>query len=124
MELVQIDIAFEVSALLKFPVAPFTGHLVQALHVLKWLDIHKEDNLDFHTLYHDVESDKNIHLNIQTMVDIYFDAEEDVPTNSPEPQVYPGQINVFFGSDHSGGIITIRSHSGNMMYLNISPIYW
>ena len=58
------------------------------------------------------------------MVDIYFDAEEDVPTNSPEPQVYPVQINVFVGSDHSGDIITIGYHSGNMMYLNISPIYW
>jgi hypothetical protein len=39
VELGRIDIAFEVSSLSKFLAGPRTGHLVQAIHIFKYLEI-------------------------------------------------------------------------------------
>ena len=47
VELGRIDIAFEVSLLSLYQVQPQTGHLIQALHVVKYLDIHSKNELAF-----------------------------------------------------------------------------
>ena len=39
--LVRIDISYEVSSLSRYLVQPHNGHLVQALHMFKYLDIKK-----------------------------------------------------------------------------------
>ena len=54
------------------------------------------NNLDFNTIYHDVESDQNIQLNIQVMRNLYDDAEEDVPTNWPMANYVSGSDLQFF----------------------------
>ena len=47
VELGRIDISYEVSVLSWYLVHPKTGHVVQSLYMFKYLDIHKESNLDF-----------------------------------------------------------------------------
>ena len=39
------------------------------------------NDLDSNTIYHDMESNKNIQLNIQAMRYLYIDDEEDSPPN-------------------------------------------
>ena len=51
IELGRIDIAFEVSALSRYPDFPRTGYLVQALHVFNYLEIHNANDLAFDTYY-------------------------------------------------------------------------
>ena len=58
------------------------------------------------------------------MSQIYVDAQEDLPTNSPTPLGNPVQINCFVDSDHAGDRVTRRSHTGIIIYLNKSPISW
>ena len=55
VELGRIDIAFEVSLLSRYLVQPRTGHLLQALHIVKYLDIHSKNELAFDPAVHDVE---------------------------------------------------------------------
>ena len=55
VELDRIDIAYKVSVLSCFLSQPRTGHLVQALHIFKYLDLHKSNELAFDPAYHDVE---------------------------------------------------------------------
>ena len=43
--LVRIDISYEVSSLSRYLVQPHNGHLVQALHMFKYLDIQKDNYL-------------------------------------------------------------------------------
>ena len=56
--------------------SPCTRHLFQALHIFKYLDIHKDNDPAFHPIYHHMESYHKIKSKIQGMIDIYVDSEE------------------------------------------------
>ena len=124
VELGRIDIAFEVSTLSKFLVRPRSGHLQQALHIFKYLEIHKENDLAFDPLYHRVDSEEAINEKIVSMRDLYRDAVEDLPPNAPEPRGNVVQINCFVDSDHAGDRVIRRSQSGILLYCNSAPITW
>ena len=55
VELGQIDIAYEISVLSRYLAQPSTGNLVQALHIFKFLDQHKKNNIYFDPAYHNDE---------------------------------------------------------------------
>ena len=55
VELGRTHIIFEVSLLSKFLVLPCAGHLPQALHIFKYLDMHQDNDLAFDTMYHNAE---------------------------------------------------------------------
>ena len=51
VELGRIDINYEVSILSCYLAASHTGHLQQALHIFKYLDIHRDNKLAFDPTY-------------------------------------------------------------------------
>ena len=55
IELGRIDIAYEISVLSHYLSQPRNGPLVQELHIFKYLDQHKNNNLSFEPVYHNVE---------------------------------------------------------------------
>ena len=124
VELGRIDIAFEVSLLSRYLVQPRTGHLVQALHIMKYLDIHSENDLAFDTAYHHVEDPNLVQARIDAMSEIYPEAKEELPPNAPEARGNPVQINCFVDSDHAGDRLTRRSQTGIIIYCNSAPIIW
>ena len=77
----SIDIKFEVSDLSRYLAFSKTGHLVQDLHVFKYLEIHNVNDLDFNICYQRVISDKNIQSKGQLMKDFYVDTGEEIPPN-------------------------------------------
>ena len=64
---------------------PRTGHLVQALHILKYLDQHKKNELAFDPEYHNVKDPALVQDRIKAMEEIYPDVVEDPPPNYPLP---------------------------------------
>ena len=124
VELGRIDIAFEVSLLSRYLVQPRTGHLVQALHIIKYLDIHSKNDLAFDPALHDVEDPSLIAARRDAMKEIYVDAKEELPTNAPPPRGNPVQVNCFVDSDHAGDRLTRRSQTGIILYCNSAPIQW
>ena len=124
VELGRIDIAYEVSLLSRYLVQPRTGHLAQALHVMKYLDIHNENDLAFDPAYHHIEDPNLVQARIKAMHEIYPDAKEELPPNAPEARGNPLQINCFVDSDHAGDRITRRSQTGIIIYCNSAPIIW
>ena len=128
VELGRIDIHYEVASLSQYLANPRKGHLHQALHVFKYLDIHKESFISFDPTYLDlqipIDSENNPYSKIKAMKEFYPDAEEAIPTNSPEPRGKPVQINCFVDADHAGNTVTRRSQTGILIFLNMAPIYW
>ena len=124
VELGRIDIGYEVSVLSRYLAQPRTGHFVQALHIFKYLDIHKANDLAFDPAYHNVEDPELVKARIAAMKDMYPDAVEDLPPNAPPPRGNPVEINCFVDSDHAGDKITRRSQTGILLYLNSAPIIW
>lgn len=126
VELGQIDIAYETSVLSSYNASPRTGHLIQVLHIIKYLDIHPTNELTFDpqefvfTETEEIETESKK----RAMSQLYVDAAKDLPTNAPEPLGQPVQVNCFVDSDHAGDRITRRSHTGIILYLNKAPISW
>ena len=124
VELGRIDIAFEVSLLSRYLVEPRTGHLLQALHIIKYLNIHSKNELAFDPAKHQVEDPTLIQARIDAMKEIYVDAKEELPSNAPPPRGNSVQINCFVDSDHAGDCLTCRSQTGIILYCNSAPISW
>ena len=87
VELGRIDIAYECSVLSSYLAFPRTGHLIQALHIFKYLDIHNTSKLTFNPKEYII--DTNI-LNqaddkIKAMSSLYVDSKEEKPPNAPKP---------------------------------------
>ena len=128
VELGRIDINYEVAVLSQYLACPRRGHLIQAIHIFKYLDIHRESFLSFDPPYLDIEEpldqDKNPTRKSINMKEFYPDAEEILPTNCPEPRGRPVQINCFVDADHASNVVTRRSQTGILIYLNMAPIFW
>lgn len=128
IELGRIDIAYEVSILSSYLVNPRIGHLNQALHIIKYLDLHRENFISFDPTYlHVTEPLDQTESSAQKrkeMKEFYLDAEESIPLNAPEPRGEPVQINVFVDASHAGDMVTRRSHTGILIFLNMAPVIW
>ena len=105
---------------------PRTGHLLQALHVFKYLDIHWDNELTFDPQEYEINEEQKVESEEKhrAMKSLYVDAEEELPPNAPEPRGRAVQINCFVDSDHAGDTTTRRSHTGIIIYVNKAPITW
>ena len=55
---------------------------------------------------------------------VYGECKEEVPPNMPEPRGIGFIMRAFVGSDHDGDIMTRRSRTWFLIFLNSAPIYW
>ena len=124
IELGRIDIAFEVSILSRYLANPLTGHLQQAIHIFKYLDIHRDNVIALDPAYLESPNpnEYNIEQRLEDMKALYSDADEPLPSNAPEPRGKPVQINCFVDADHAGDLKTRRSQTGIIIYCNLAPI--
>ena len=56
--------------------------------------------------------------------DFYPNAKEDLPPSMPEPRGKQVSITMFCDANHAGDMVTIRSQSGIILYVNGAPITW
>ena len=124
VELGRIDIGYEVSVLSRYLAQPRTGHLVQALHMFKYLEIHNQNELALDPAYHDVVDPQFVEEKIKRMKQMYPDAQEDFPPNAPAPRGNVIELNCFVDSDHAGDKVTRRSQTGIILYCNTAPVIW
>ena len=55
---------------------------------------------------------------------MYPDTIEDLPPSCPVPLGKSVQINAFVDADLAGELTTLRSQTGILIFLNMSPIVW
>ena len=119
VELGRIDITTEVSMLAAFLAGPREGHVEAMLHLFAYLKFHDRSRLVLDPSY--------IEHGDEPMGDwtaFYPNAKEEVPLDAPEPLGNPLQMTCFVDSDHAGDLLTRRSRTGVLIYLNRSPILW
>ena len=54
----------------------------------------------------------------------YPDAEEELPPNMPQPRGWPVRITAYVDADHAHNLVTRRSVSGVVIFLNNTPVRW
>ncbi len=56
--------------------------------------------------------------------DFYGDVRKELPPNMPEPKGKSVLISCFVDANHAGNVITRRSHTGIIVYVQNAPIIW
>jgi hypothetical protein len=56
--------------------------------------------------------------------DFYRGAKEPIPGDAPEPRGNVVSTHCFVDADHAGNLVTRRSQSGILLFVNRAPIIW
>jgi hypothetical protein len=129
-ELGRIDILHEVSLLSQYLAQPRIGHLTQVVNIFFYLKNHDRSWMVLDPGRFEVEwtprngTDIDPKLRAESLREIYTDACDELPSNMPTPRGKPIDISVFVDADHAGNKVTRRSHTGIIIYCNLSPIIW
>ncbi len=123
IELGRMNIFVEVSQLSKHQALPRRGHLEALYHIFAYLMKHengarivfdpKTPSIDEHVFNSDAD-----------WQDFYGDVWEELPPNMPEPKGNSVLISCFVDANHAGNVITRRSHTGIIIYVQDAPIIW
>ena len=122
VELGRIDINLEVSLLSTYLCEAREGHLEAAYNIFAYLSKHIESNLVFDDKV--PELDERNFTNADWSQSIYSDEPEELPPNMPTPRGNPVTITCFVDANHAGNMVTRRSHTGVIIFLNNAPILW
>ena len=112
----------ETSALASMMALPHEVHLDAVFHMFAFLK-HKHNGV---IVFEPTE--REIDINKISLEDWsatpYGEFKEENPSNAPEPRGIAFTMRAFVDSDHSGDMITRRSQTGLLIFLNNAPIYW
>ena len=128
IELGRMDVLLETTLLASFLMSPRIGHLMQLANVVAYLKKHQRSSIimdpaKLDLLWKGNESD-HPERKREIMKTIYRDAVDDIPDNAPPARGKSVQINVYADADHAGDRLTRRSHTGIVVFVNMSPISW
>ena len=56
--------------------------------------------------------------------EFYGNVEEELPPNMPELRGHLVSISAFVDANHAGNVVTRRSHSGILIFVQNAPIIW
>lgn len=120
-ELGRIDILLETSWLSSYNAAPRRGHLEAVYHIFAYLKAHLNSTLVF--------DEKEPILNEASFSSHdwseFYDVEEDpLPPKMPTPRGNRVIMSCFVDANHAGNLLTRRSQTGFLIFLNKAPIVW
>jgi hypothetical protein len=121
IELGRIDIYTETALLSQYAAMPREGHLEAAYHIFSYLK--KRPKL---TMAFDPDATGLDHpaQDLTPWKDFYGDVVEELPPKMPEPLGREVIISCFVDANHAGNMVTRRSHTGILIFLNNAPIMW
>jgi hypothetical protein len=121
VELGRIDMYTEVSLLSQHLALPRVGHLEAVYHIFAYLNKHEKSSIIF-------DPTDPIPITPKTAKpdwsSFYENIEEELPPRMPEPLGNPVNIHVFVDANHAGNVVTRRSHTGILVFVQNSPILW
>ena len=124
VELGRIDIYLEVSLMSQYQANPRVGHLDALYHMFAYLNNYKGQK-GLGRLRYDPTMppvDYSYFEQNRDWTDFYGHVEEELPPRMPEPLGNPVTIFAFVDANHAGNVVTRRSHTGIIIYVNNAPI--
>ena len=121
VELGRLDIYTEVALLSQHLALPRVGHLDAVYHIFAYLSKHETSRIIFDST-DQVPIDPTYHRPDWSA--FYENLEEELPAKMPEPLGRPVSLHVFVDANHAGNLVTRRSHTGILLFIQNSPIVW
>ena len=119
----RFDIAYAISTLARYSVAPRTGHFQALTKVFGYLRGFPKGKIMIDIS--DPEVNKLAEFNeSQEWCEFYPDAREDVPDDRPAPRGNEARLLCYVDADHARDKLTRRSVTGLLLLVNNTPIHW
>ena len=108
--------------MLAYLASPREGHLDdEMLHIFTYIKQNPKRKIVFDPDYPKIDERRSKKYN---WTNLYRDAEEAIPTNMPEPQGNVVSTHCFVDANLVGDMITQRSQTGILIFVNRAPIVW
>ncbi len=123
IELGQLDIYVELSQLSQHQALPRRGHLEAIYHIFAYL----KKNENGARIVFDPKTpqiDERVFKSNADWRDFFGDVTEELPPNMPEPRGQPVVDSCFVDANHAGNVMTRRSHTGILIFMQNLPIIW
>jgi hypothetical protein len=120
----RLDIAYVTNCMARFLMSPREGHMLAMKQLFGYLRKFPDGEIltDPTTMDHSA-FDKN-KQSYDTWKEFYPDAKENMPYDQPEPGTKKAQITVFVDADHAHDVVTRRSVTGIVLFINNVPVRW
>lgn len=124
VELGRLDIYLETAVLSQYLASPREGHLEAVYHIFAFLKTHPKMKIVFDPK--SVELDENaFHTpDAKAWHDFYGDLAEELPPRMPTPRGNAVDITCFVDANHAGNVVTRRSQTGILIFVQNAPIIW
>ena len=124
VELGRIDIDCEVSMMSSHMALPREGHLKELYHIFAYLKAHANAEMVFDPT--PIMPDKSLFEREDWSYSPYGyeSLKEELPSDMPASHGQSMTMRVFVDADHAGDLVTRRSRTGFIVFLNSAPIYW
>jgi len=123
IELGRLDIFTEVSMLSQHQALPREGHLEAAYHIFGYLKGHETGGRIVFDPKMPIVDDSAFNGDADWK-DFYGDVQEELPPNMPEPRGKIVCMSCFVDANHAGNVVTRRSHTGILIFVQNAPIIW
>ena len=120
VELGRVDILYEVSVMSQYQANPRIGHLEGLYHIFGHLKKRQKQKIVFDPTA--VEVDESCFHHGADWTEFYGEVAEELPPGMPEPKGNSVTITCFVDSNHAGNVITRRSHTGILIFVQNAPI--
>ena len=117
----------EVSVLSQHQCQPREGNLASVYRVFWYLKCNLKEISGRIVLYSNIPDidEQLFHPNNKSVwEELYPDVEEAIPGNAPPPRGNPVYVGCYVDTNHAGNLLTRRSHTGIIIFVNNSPIIW
>ena len=119
----RFDIAYAVSTLSRYCMAPREGHFQAMERVMGYLAQYDGGKLIVDTKEAPIRSKATFNLG-HNWIEFYPDACEELPYDMPVPHGPKAQLTCYVDADHARDKVTCRSVTGIVLLINNTPIYW
>jgi len=119
----RFDIAYAVSTLSRYTMAPRIGHFKAMERVFGYLRKHYSGHLIIDPKEAPIRNKATFNLG-HNWVEFYPDACEDIPYDKPHPTGNLATLTCYVDADHARDKVTCRSVTGIILLLNNTPIIW
>jgi hypothetical protein len=122
VELGRIDIALETALMSQYSASPREGHIEAVFYIFAYLSLVPSTKIVFDptTPY----LDENCFQHDVDWKPFYGDIKEEKPLDVPTPLGIPVEVVCFVDANHAGNMITRRSQTGIIIFIQNAPILW
>ena len=124
VELGRVDVCLEVSMMSSHMAMPRERHMKELLHIFSYLDKYSNTELVFDPSEPEIDMDAYQQKDWTCSEFGHVSGEEELPSNMPAPRGMGFIMRAKVDADHAGDIVTRRSRTGFMIFLNSSLVYF